>query len=255
MTRNSLLGSRWILTRPRERSVSWKDALTEQGAEVLVAPAIRLVKVQRTNFEKELDALPAGSLLLFTSATTVHHFQGLISDRESSLRSMTWVAVGPSTAEAIRSAGYEVGIEGTGEGAEQLARTIIAEVSPGFAVHFTSDLGLPTLVEHLTNGGFSAKRSEISRVEIEEDLAPQRWWSEFPDCTGIVFSRPSAVRAVISRGEECLDKLKSIPAVAAGETTAGELIEQGWKSVEISLGSTAGDLVSACSRLFLQQED
>ena len=39
-----LRGSRWILTRPRNRAESWHQALRSEGAEVHLAPALKMVE-------------------------------------------------------------------------------------------------------------------------------------------------------------------------------------------------------------------
>ena len=245
-----LEGSRWILTRPRERASSWRVALEECGAEVVLSPAILLRKGPSEPVLKSLDGIPGGSLFIFTSATTVLHFFSMItpSDQEA-LRSMEWIAVGPATADAIREAGFEVRIEGDGSGADSLCSQLLSEIECGNAVHFTSDLGLPIVTERLMAAGFDVIRVEVSRSQVEEDLDPNSWSGGQENLSGIIFSSPASVRAVVSRIDDGCDVMQVTPAVATGLTTAQELQEQGWNRIEIAVRSTAADLIQACSRI------
>ncbi|MGE4614461.1 MAG: uroporphyrinogen-III synthase [Planctomycetota bacterium] len=171
-----LEGSRWILTRPRERASSWRVALEENGAEVVLSPAILLRRGPSEPVLQSLDGLPGGSLFIFTSATTVRHFFTMINPSEhDALRSMEWIAVGPATADAIREAGFEVSVEGDGSGADSLCSQLLSEIKCGSAIHFTSDLGLPIVSERLTAAGIDVMRVEVSRSQVEDDLDPNSW--------------------------------------------------------------------------------
>ncbi|MDE0959778.1 MAG: uroporphyrinogen-III synthase [Planctomycetota bacterium] len=256
MNGDELQGSRWILTRPRERADSWRAALTRLGAEVMLAPAIRLSASDRLAVMPSLERLPADGLLIFTSATTVRHLVEMLGeDDRIRLQSMNWAAVGPQTAAAIREGGFEVTIEADGSGAEALALDVLDSMTCRPAIHFTSDIGLPIIKDRLAAAGFEVTRVEASTTQEEESLDPANWISEFPDPTGIIFSSPSAVRAVSSRSEHGIDKLRAIPAVAAGQVTAQELREQGWKRIEMAVRSTMEELIQACIRLVACQSD
>ena len=245
-----LEGSRWILTRPRERAMSWRVALEENGAEVVLSPAILLSRGPSEPVLQLLDGIPGGSLFIFTSATTVSHFLTMINPTEhGALRSMQWIAVGPATAEAIREEGFEVRIEGDGSGADSLCSQLLSEIKCGTAIHFTSDLGLPIVAERLTAAGLDVIRAEVSRSQVEDDLDPNSWSDGQKSLSGIIFSSPASVRAVVSRIDDGCDVMQVTPAVATGSTTAQELQEQGWNRIEIAVRSTASDLIQACSRI------
>ena len=245
-----LEGSRWILTRPRERASSWRVALEENGAEVVLSPAILLRRGPSEPVLQSLDGLPGGSLFIFTSATTVRHFFTMINPSEhDALRSMEWIAVGPATADAIREAGFEVSVEGDGSGADSLCSQLLSEIKCGSAIHFTSDLGLPIVSERLTAAGIDVMRVEVSRSQVENDLDPNSWSDGQKSLSGIIFTSPASVRAVVSRIDDGCDVMQVTPAVATGVTTARELQVQGWKRIEIAVRSTAVDLIQACSRI------
>ena len=67
--------------------------------------------------------------------------------------------------------------------------------------------------------------------------------------SGVIFSSPASVRAVLSRSGNVRESLFAIPTVAAGVTTAQELQAQGWQNVEIAQRSTPADIVVACEKL------
>ncbi|MGE4620186.1 MAG: uroporphyrinogen-III synthase [Planctomycetota bacterium] len=251
MPGKNLGGSRWILTRPQNRSKAWCDALLAEGAEVLVAPALELLPAERSSVRSSILNLKSGGLLVFTSATTVvHFFSSFDKEDQIDLEQFQWAAVGPATAEAIRSFGQKVSIEGEGQGADDLVDQIVAQLSCCEVVHYTSDAGLAVVVDRLQKAGFSARRVEASCTQVDAGLDPESWnlgaenrWS------GIIFTSPASIRAVLSRIGMSKDSLLAIPAVAAGNTTAKELEVQGWKTVEIAKRATPGDLVVACTNL------
>lgn len=251
MSAGCLRGSRWILTRPRNRSESWCEALEKQGAEVLLAPALLLVEGENGPVRSSLKNLTTNGLLIFTSATTVHHFFSLLGQEEKKLLgSFRWVGVGPATANAIRDCGFEVVVEGSGKGADELADLVIAKIPCCEAIHYTSDAGLSVMVDRLKAAKYRISRVEASKTRIESDLDPLQWQVEVPNrWSGIVFSSPASVRAIVERSGEILDSLLRIPAVAAGKTTADELRKQGWAQIEIAENSTPTDLVVACTNL------
>ncbi len=251
MVSGQLRGSRWILTRPRNRAESWSVALSAEGAEIFLAPAIKLVAGESAAIGSSLGSLQDNGLLVFTSATTVQHFFSLLGqDAHEKLKTARWAAVGPATAEAIRDGGYEVTVEGNGTGARELADQIIAAIPCCQAIHYTSDAGLPAIVDILSASGFSIARAEASTTQVESSLDPIRWHEDFPGTwAGIIFSSPASVQAVISRAGEVRDTLLRIPAVVAGLTTAEEVRRQGWEQVEIAKRATAADIVGACANL------
>jgi len=117
------------------------------------------------------------------------------------------------------------------------------------AIHFTSDIGLPIVEDRLVAADFEVIRVEVSRTEVEKSLDPVSWSSKFPETTGIIFSSPSAVRAVCRRSGDSIQELQGIPAIAAGEATAQELRQWGWKQIEMAVRSTVEEMIQACIRL------
>ncbi|HIC22841.1 MAG TPA: uroporphyrinogen-III synthase [Planctomycetes bacterium] len=251
MPGENLSGSRWILTRPRIRSDSWHEALTARGADVFLAPALELIEGERDSVRFPLLNLGRDGLLVFTSATTVVHFFSLLEQEDyRQLDSMRWAAVGSATADAVRARGYEVDVEGDGTGADQLVQQVISVVKPCESIHFTSDSGLPTIVDQLSEAGFSVIRAEATRTQVEPGLDPMKWDLEVQGArSGVIFSSPASVRAVLSRSGNVRESLFAIPTVAAGVTTAQELQAQGWQNVEIAQRSTPADIVVACEKL------
>ena len=251
MSGGHLSGSRWILTRPRNRAASWCDALTIEGAEVLLAPALELVEAESESVRSSLANFSQDGLLVFTSATTVQHFFSLIEQEDHHhLKSVHWAAVGPATAAAIRAGGYEVDVEGQGMGAEELVTQVISTFNRCEVIHYTSDAGLPIIIDRLSAAEFTTSRVEASKTQVEADLDPKSWKTDVQGSwSGIIFSSPASVRAVLSRAGDTKDSLLEVPAVAAGVTPANELPVQGWAQIEIAERATSTDLVVACANL------
>ena len=77
MVSADLSGSAWILTRPRDRSESWKKILEDHGAIVEVAPVLKL---EPLNPGISWGRWTSNDLLIFSSATTVRHFFSLLPE-------------------------------------------------------------------------------------------------------------------------------------------------------------------------------
>ena len=111
MTRGRPLEGRTVVvTRPREQATSLVEPLKHLGAEVLLAPTIRIVP--RTLDDEVvrvvLNDLPDYGLIVFTSANGVDVFLGYLTELGlplSALDDAILAAVGPKTASALEERG------------------------------------------------------------------------------------------------------------------------------------------------------
>lgn len=101
-----LEGKTVVVTRPREQAASLADPLAHLGAEVLLAPTIRIVP---RPWDDEVAAVVADlreyRLLIFTSVNAVHVFLGYLELPQAALAGLTVAAVGPATASALEERG------------------------------------------------------------------------------------------------------------------------------------------------------
>jgi uroporphyrinogen III methyltransferase / synthase len=108
-----LSGKCIVVTRPRHQARSLSEALGELGARVVVAPAIRIEPPSDFGpLDRALSRLEEYDFVVFTSANGVDAvFErlsrlGLVGpSRDRS--SVSFVAIGPATAESLRERGFE----------------------------------------------------------------------------------------------------------------------------------------------------
>ena len=105
-----LEGKTVVVTRPREQAASLVEPLTHLGAEVLLAPAIRIVP--RTPDDEivrvVVNDLAGYRLIIFTSANGVEVFLGYLTELGLPLAALddaVVAAVGPKTASALEERG------------------------------------------------------------------------------------------------------------------------------------------------------
>jgi uroporphyrinogen III methyltransferase/synthase len=108
--RRPLEGKTVVVTRPREQAASLVEPLEHLGAEVLLAPTIRIVpralddKIVRV----VVNDLPDYRLIIFTSVNGVEVFLGYLTELGLSLAALddaVVAAVGPKTASALEERG------------------------------------------------------------------------------------------------------------------------------------------------------
>lgn len=100
-----LFGQRIVITRPREHALRAPALLESLGAEVLVAPTVKLDPIADTGpLDTAIDQLEQYNWLAFTSASGVRFFIERLSARGRDLRALgrlKLAAIGPTTAEAL----------------------------------------------------------------------------------------------------------------------------------------------------------
>ena len=121
-----LQGRRIVVTRAREGNSRLCGSLRALGAEVLEVPTIRIVPpLSYEQLDAALARLHDYQVLLVTSANTAR----VLGERKPApWESQPWtVAVGPSTAEALRAAGLRVDRQPQ----PSVAESVVRELAPG----------------------------------------------------------------------------------------------------------------------------
>jgi uroporphyrinogen III methyltransferase/synthase len=111
--RRPLRGRTIVVTRARDQAAALTDALAEQGARVLEAPAIALAPPRTfAPLDRALDRLRRYDLAVFTSANGVTRFFERLRDRRVDIRDLRApvVAIGPATAAAVEAQGLRVAV-------------------------------------------------------------------------------------------------------------------------------------------------
>ena len=151
-----------LLTRPRRQAERFAESLRERlgdGAKILISPLIEI------EFIPDPAPIPDGAGLIFTSENGVLAFA---RGKEGKGR-MAW-CVGPRTAAAAKSAGFDVRIGG-GD-AEQLAEAIIAAGPAGPLIHYRGRHARGDIAARLRAAGLDAEE-RIAYRQKPLSLAPE----------------------------------------------------------------------------------
>ena len=105
-----LAGKTVVVTRPAEQAASLAEPLAELGADVILAPTIRIVPraLDDEVVRIVLNELPEYRLILFTSANSVEAFLGYFAELGLPATAMAGAcvaAIGPATKAALEAAG------------------------------------------------------------------------------------------------------------------------------------------------------
>src|SRR2546421_3797273 len=132
-----LRGRRIVVTRAREQAGELVRALEELGAEVVLAPTIRIEPLADLEpLRRALSRLADYRWTVFTSQNTVHVVLGCLSPWGLSAHSFAQTcvaAIGPATADALGAAGVRVELVPAGYIAESLVDALATRDSLGGA--------------------------------------------------------------------------------------------------------------------------
>jgi uroporphyrinogen III methyltransferase/synthase len=114
MGERPLVGKTVVVTRPAEQAEALARPLENLGAEVLLAPTIRIVPVPLNDeIRAAVARLPEYQLIVFTSVNGVAEFLGRMRECDRSpedLAGATVAAIGPRTAAALAAQGVRAGV-------------------------------------------------------------------------------------------------------------------------------------------------
>lgn len=114
MGERPLLGKTVVVTRPAAQAEGLASPLENLGAEVLLAPTVRIVPVPpNEEIRAAIERLPEYRLVVFTSVNGVAEFLGRLRDCgrvPDALAGVTVAAIGPRTAAALAAQGVKAGL-------------------------------------------------------------------------------------------------------------------------------------------------
>jgi uroporphyrinogen-III synthase len=239
-----------VVTRAEGPGGSLGSAFLAAGAEVLRVPTVEIgPPPDPTLLSRALKRLEDHDWLVFTSGRAVDVLAGRIDALPAAMRV---AAVGPSTADHARKAGFSVTSVGDGSGAEALARKLVAEgIGEGTWVFVpTSSRGRPELEEVLAAAGAVVERVvayETRTRSFEPAAVPGLRSADV-----VTFTSPSAVEGWHSAvGDDPARFLSpSVRYVAIGETTRTAAAGRGIEAVRAREASFEGmvDTVSEMMR-------
>jgi uroporphyrinogen-III synthase len=222
---------RVALTQSRGRLESLQAMLEQRGYEVIRQPLIKIRPIRKNEIEAEL--LLGCSWILFTSISAVESWQLLGLPFIEPEHFPKIGAVGKKTATMIQRFGGEISLISTWQNAENLAELFSNHPQAKSPIGLPQgDKALDTLQMKLEQHGF-----EVRPVVIYKTIQqPQR----FRNVDVIVLASPSAVEAVIEKGEAQL--------VAIGETTLKAVEARGWQAIK-AISPEAKSILEAIERI------
>lgn len=243
-----LFGRRILLTRSREHAGELHGMLTGLGADVLVAPAIRIVEpADWAPADVEIGRLNRVDWLVFASGNAVERFLRRVRVRHGDLRSLSDIriaAVGQTTAERIRSYGLLVDLCPCQHTAADLAEQFAGiRVSGQRVLIPRGNIGRKTVPDALR-----AQGARVREIVVYRTVMPSYISSETVarlnrrEVDLVVFSSPSAAK-------NCVELLKqfgmpelprTLRAACIGPTTAEMACNLGFPVVAQAAGREIG---------------
>jgi uroporphyrinogen III methyltransferase/synthase len=168
-----LFGKRILVTRPRHQAAELVDRLERQGAICTVLP---VVEIREPSDWKEVDGalaeLSRYDWLVFTSVNGVAAFMGRLRHIGFDLRALGHLrlaAIGPATAEALRSFQLEPDIVPAEFRSEALADALKGHVAGKQVLLARADRGRVVLLEELS------RTAQVSQITVYSQIDTDEW--------------------------------------------------------------------------------
>ncbi|MEW4569857.1 uroporphyrinogen-III C-methyltransferase [Tautonia sp. JC769] len=149
-----LFGRTIVVTRPIGESDPSAADLEALGAEVVIAPTVRILPIDDPGpMDDAIDRLPAFDWLVFTSGNGVRHFLDRLEARGRDLRALGHLklaAIGPATAEALARYRLRADLVPESFRSEGLAEALAPLVSGKRVLLARADRGRMVLQEQLS---------------------------------------------------------------------------------------------------------
>ena len=207
----------------QEISCAWEKALNDAGFDTHTLPVLTFEYAGEDRLYSLLKQPDQYAGLIFTSPRAVEAFSRAFTESGSSAgwESKVLFTIGPSTATAIRTLGYEPEGEHTGS-AEELAAYILKRHTGGILLFLCGDRRRDVLPSLLCEGGI--RTEEI--VAYRTRLRTLRAWPGDKKPDWVVFFSPSGLEAILKSPEISLE---SISIAAIGSVTAEAVRAHGFR--------------------------
>lgn len=260
MSTGPLTGRRIVVTRAERQSGGLRERLEGQGAEVLLLPTIETVPPE--SYQPLDDALREAkrfAWLVVTSANTVRvigeRLTALGLDTQS-LSHLRCAAVGPSTAEALRSLGLAVEVVPERYVGEALAAALADRVRGQRVLLVRAAVARDVVPEMLKTAGASVTIVDAYRTVVPAD-ALERARAVFgtgllPDA--VVFTSGSTVTHLLDVLRDAgLAFPREVACVSIGPVTSAALRDAGLVVAAEAKTASLDALVTACLQRFAHQ--
>ena len=234
-----------VVTRSGPRARDLIDAVQRAGAQAVEVPLTTQTEPHDGSAALRAAAREVGSFrwVVLTSVNAVSRFMGELRDARA-LGATLVAAVGPATADALRSAGVEPDLVPTEHSASGLtaAFPLHDAGSPGNRVLFPCADGAPSTVpDALLEKGWEVERVEAYRtVSLAPPSGPLL--ERVTRADAVVFAAASSVEAFAAlRGPDGTPLAVPPLVVCIGPTTAERARALGMSGVEAGRGDSAGE--------------
>jgi uroporphyrinogen III methyltransferase/synthase len=201
-----LFGKKVVITRARHQSGLFVQAITKLGGDAVLCPVIATVAITTdaamVAYEQALQCLESYDAVLFASANGVKYFFEICEQLQTDvqqLRSTRIYAVGPKTADALRSRGLSVEPLPMHYQASELANALLKEQRGKLRVLLPRALvarpELPALLQ--LQGHDVIELPVYETIPSEEGLAPTIQLFHEGKIDFVTFTSPSTVRNLV----------------------------------------------------------
>jgi len=246
-----LAGISVLVTRAREQSAGLVDDLTSKGAEVTVIPAVSISQVlEPEGFDSAMARVGLYENIVFTSVNGVAYTLELLSGKGMG----PWdlppaLCVGEKTANAWEEVGGTVAAVPEQYTAEALLEILGEDLAGRSFLIMRPEVVKTELGQEMRRRG-----AEIEEIVIYRTVAPEEGEDELrellvagkPDA--ILFASPSAIDGIVAMAECRMQnvehRIKDIPAVCIGPTTAKAAEEAGFTEIYFPDEHTAEGMVN-----------
>jgi uroporphyrinogen-III synthase len=256
VTAGPLAGRRIVVTRAQRQSGGLRERLEQQGAEVLLLPTIEIVPPD--SYEPLDGALRLPEQfhwLVLTSANAVRVIGerlGALGLLAKSLAQLRCAAVGPSTAEALRSIGLAVEVIPERYVGEALAATLADRVRGQRVLLVRANAARDVVPDALSAAGATLTVVDAYRTVVPADAVVRARviFGDEPLPDAVVFTSGSTVMLLLDVLHEAgLAFPPQVACVSIGPVTSAALREARLPiAAEAEMASLDG-LVDACVRL------
>lgn len=248
-----LSGKTIVVTRRKEQAKEFSDLLEQQGAAVILFPAVEITEpFSWSECDAALERLNDYSGIIFTSANAVEYFFQRANDRKKSerIKNIALYAVGETTESSVKKLGFQTEQLPDTFSAEELAHTIAQTNVGGKRFLFPKgNLAKNDVVTILAKYG--AEVDDVIVYNTQEPLLNEERKHRLEEIENradmITFFSPSSVIHFIHHAER-IARIKNVAVI--GETTAAAARKENLKVVLVAARSTAGAFADAIEKFY-----
>ena len=253
-----LRGKRVVVTRAFDQSTELVRVLEEKGAVPVVLPMVAFAPPDNlSELDQAVREMARFDWVFVTSQNALRALQercqAIHADLVAAMGRVRVAAVGPATAEALKSAGIEVAYTATKHQGVSLAQELAGEVKGKTVLLPRSDRANPDLVEQLKSLGATVKEVVAYKTVSPDDAALGQARAVLQQkVDAILFFSPSAVHHLqdILGSEKVLEISRQAIFAAIGPVTEKALRAARVERILLADDTTVASIVIALQRHF-----